>query len=162
MNLIAHQKTLISHTSGNVGGLSPWRRAQIQNPFSWLRIQKHRNCHSAGLLNIINSCFMESMLSRSGFLVIVIPLRTPAHRRKTKPLSIAKGQTGWFPLQGIPPQPLYPLCLITFKKCRKLLSQKLLHPFQKSLRQFCFSFLLLFFISIGRLVPRNLLLFFLC
>ena len=59
--------------TGDLRTFTPRRRTQIEHPFPRLYLQKRHHCHGAGLLNVINSGFMQRMLPRLIFFGIIKP-----------------------------------------------------------------------------------------
>ena len=98
--LVADKKAASLHFPCQLRGFSARRGAQIEHPFTWLRVKQSCGRHRAGLLQIVKPRFVIRGFSGPRFRVIVIPTGLPRDRRKRKRGQIRKGS----PFQGIQPQ----------------------------------------------------------
>ena len=135
MDLVCHQKPLVFHGGGQIGGLAPRGGAQIQHPLSRSGPGQHPYSHGGRLLDVVKAPFVEGMQPRPGRLFIIKPFRAPFHRRQGKGQNLPQLLGRDF--QGVGPQSqMPPLLLILGKQLSGLLfSQKTFHPFFESYRQ---------------------------
>ena len=99
-NFIADEKAAPLHFPRQLRGFSARRGAQIEHPFTRLRVKQSRRRHRAGLLQIVEPRLMICGFPRPRFRVIIIPAGLPRDRRKRKRGQVRKGS----PFQGIQPQ----------------------------------------------------------
>ena len=74
---IADQNSFALHCCCDLGTLTARRRTQIQDPLPRLCCKKRYRCHGTCLLDIINSCLMERMFTRSVFAVKIVTIFFP-------------------------------------------------------------------------------------
>ena len=129
IDLVAEQKALPPHPSGDLGGLSAGCGAQVADPLPRLRVEQRHRRHGAGLLKVIGPRLMKNMQAGSGSRVVIVPHRLPRHRLSHE------GQRRNFPLQGIEPQRHRPGAVQAVKIAFIFVSQLALHALQKGFRQ---------------------------
>ena len=129
-NFIADEKAAPLHFPRQLRGFSARRGAQIEHPFTRLRVKQSCGRHRAGLLQIVKPRLMICGFPRPRFRVIIIPAGRPRNRRKRKRGQIGKGS----PFQGIQPQADRARPGEARSKCVVIFSQQPPHPQYKLFR----------------------------
>ena len=79
VHLVGQKKPLPPHAGGEVGGLAPRGRREVQDPFPGLRVQEDPHRLGARLLDVVEPGVEEGVGAGPGLLGVVKPLLAPGN-----------------------------------------------------------------------------------
>ncbi len=101
VHLVGQEKAPSPHAGGQVGGLAPRGRRQVQDPLPGPRVQKHPHRLGAGLLDVVEPGIKKGVRARPGFLRVVKPFLAPGDGREGPGSDFREALGG--KLQGVHP-----------------------------------------------------------